>query len=41
LLGDTVAHLRSQMPASSWDAFTRSGLLPDVAPVGTNDRSSR
>jgi len=41
LLGDTVAHLRSQLPESSWDAFTRSGLLPAVAPVGTNDRSSR
>lgn len=28
LVGDTVAHLRLQMPASAWDAFTQSGLLP-------------
>lgn len=38
LLGDTVAHLRAQLPESSWDAFTRSGLLPDVVPSVTPDR---
>lgn len=37
LLGDTVAHLRAQLPESSWDAFTRSGLLPEAASVGTSD----
>jgi hypothetical protein len=29
LLGDTAAHLRVQIPQSSWDAFNRSGLLPE------------
>jgi hypothetical protein len=37
LLGDTVAHLRAQLPASSWDAFARSGLLPEAASVGAGD----
>jgi hypothetical protein len=37
LLGDTVAHLRAQLPEPSWDAFTRSGLLPEAASVGASD----
>lgn len=41
LLGDTVAHLRTQIPESAWDAFTRSGLLPEVASVGMSDGRSR
>lgn len=41
LLGDTVAHLRTQLSASSWDIFTRSGLLPEVAPVIENEGRDR
>jgi len=40
LLGDTVAHLRIQLPEASWDAFTRSGLLPELA-AGASDGRSR
>jgi hypothetical protein len=36
LVQDTVAHLRNQLPVSSWDAFTRSGLLPEVAAMDTH-----
>jgi hypothetical protein len=37
LLGDTVAQLRARLPEASWDAFTRSGLLPEAAAVGASD----
>jgi len=36
LLRDTVAHVRAQIPDSAWDAFTRSGLLPELVPASNN-----